>query len=132
MRSTLAFTATILALAWAAPPASAQMCGGSPSTTGATASAPASGGCPMMRSAAMGSGQSADGQRRPMCPMMAMMRGMMRGGSSGGMGGMQMRRRSLQPPQPRRRTPEWASRLRHARSNDRAKPMRECMGFTGT
>ena len=42
MRNSLALTATVLALAWAAP-ASAQMCGG---TTGATASAntPAAGG----------------------------------------------------------------------------------------
>jgi hypothetical protein len=97
MRSSLAL-ATVLALAWAMP-ASAQMCGAGQTTgptTGATASAPASGGgCPMMRSAAMGSGQSAEGQRRPMCPMMAMMGGggmggMMGGGSGGGMGGMQM------------------------------------------
>ena len=97
MRSTLALTATILALAWAMP-VSAQMCGPGQTTsltTGATSSARASGGgCPMMRSASTGPDQSAQGQRRPMCPMMAMMGGgmggMMGGGSGGGMGGMQM------------------------------------------
>ena len=51
MRNSLALTATVLALAWAAP-ASAQMCGGS--TTGATASAQHTGGgtCGMMGGAA--------------------------------------------------------------------------------
>ena len=42
MRQSLALTATVLALAWAAP-ASAQMCGAG-QTTGSTASAPAGGG----------------------------------------------------------------------------------------
>jgi hypothetical protein len=102
MRSSLALTATVLALAWTAP-ASAQMCGGSPSSTGTTAGAPASGGmmCGVGQRAAATdpmsetrspSQQSAQGGGCPCCGMMAMMqsgRGMM-GGGSGGMGGMQM------------------------------------------
>ena len=102
MRSSLAL-ATVLALAWPMP-ASAQMCGAG-QTTGSTAStsAPATGGgmmCGMMgRAASTGSDQLASDQlakeqRRPMCPMMAMMQGggmggMMDSGSAGGMGGMQ-------------------------------------------
>ena len=82
MRTTLVLAAAVLALGWAAP-TSAQMCGGPTSNTGATASASGGGGCPMMRSASTGSGQSTEGQRRTRCPMMAMMQG-------GGMGGMQM------------------------------------------
>jgi hypothetical protein len=93
MRHALALTATVLALAWAAP-ASAQMCGGSPSTTGATASAQAGGGmCGMMGRSAQASDPMAtpspqQGQRAaggcPCCRMMAMMQG----GQGGGMGGM--------------------------------------------
>jgi len=107
MRHALALSATVLALAWAAP-ASAQMCGGSPSTTGATASAPTGGGmCGMMGRSAQASDPMAtpspqQGQRAAggclCCGRMAMMQGgqsggmggMMGGGSGGGMGGMQM------------------------------------------
>ena len=105
MRHALALTATVLALAWAAP-AAAQMCGGSPSTTGATASAPAGGGmCGMMGRSAQASdpmATPAPQQERARgcgcCRNMAMMQGgqsggmggMMGGGSGGGMGGMQM------------------------------------------
>jgi hypothetical protein len=103
MRHALALSATVLALAWAAP-ASAQMCGGSPSTTGATASAPAGGGmCGMMGRSAQASDPMATpspqpGQRAaggcPCCRMMAMMQGGQSGGMGGmmggGMGGMQM------------------------------------------
>ena len=95
MRHALALSATILALAWAAP-ASARMCGGSPNTTGAIASAPAGGGmCGMMGRSAqtsdpMTSPSPQQGQRAaggcPCCGRMAMMQG----GQSGGMGGMQM------------------------------------------
>jgi hypothetical protein len=105
MRSTLALTATVLALAWASP-ASAQMCGGQ--TTGATASAstPATGGGAMMCGASRSTASadpmdetrppSQQGQRQSMCPMMAMTMG---GGGMGGMmgGGAQ---RPSQPAQP--------------------------------
>jgi hypothetical protein len=105
MRSTLALTVTVLALAWTAP--ASAMCGGSPSTTGTTASPPATGGgmmCgmgqraaatdPMAEPSTPSQGQRAAGGC-PCCRNMAMMqgggmRGMMGGGSSGGMGGMQM------------------------------------------
>ena len=94
MRSTLALTATVLALAWAAP-AAAQMCGGSPSTTGATASAPATGGgmmCgmgqraatdPMAEPSTPSQGQRAAGGC-PCCRNMAMMQGGMGGMMGGG------------------------------------------------
>jgi hypothetical protein len=92
MRHSLALTATVLAIAWAAP-ASAQMCGGS-TTTGATATAPAGGGmCGMMGRSAQASDPMAtpspqQGQRAaggcPCCGRMAMMQG----GQSGSMGGM--------------------------------------------
>jgi hypothetical protein len=94
MRHSLALTAAVLALAWAAP-ASAQMCG-SGQTTGSTASAPATGGAMMcgmgarpsaatdpMSETRAPSQQSAQGGC-PCCRMMAMMGG----GSGGGMGGM--------------------------------------------
>ena len=106
MRHALALTATLAALAWAAPPASAQMCGGSPSTTGANASTSGGGMCGMMgRSAQTSDPMASPGQQQgqrasggcPCCRNMAMMQGgmggMMGGGQgsgSGGMGGMQM------------------------------------------
>jgi hypothetical protein len=103
MRHALALSATVLAFAWAAP-ASAQMCGGSPSTTGATATAPTGGGmCGMMGRSAQASDPMAtpspqQGQRAvggcPCCGRMAMMQGGQSGGMGGmmggGMGGMQM------------------------------------------
>jgi hypothetical protein len=118
MRNSLALTATVLALAWAAP-ASAQMCGGSPSTTGATASAPAGGGmCGMMGRSAQASDPMAtpspqQGQRAaggcPCCGRMAMMQGGQSGGMGGmmggGMGGMQMPSQP-QAPQTTPGTPE--------------------------
>ena len=64
MRSTLALTATVLALAWAAP-AAAQMCGGSPSTTGATASATTAGGGMMC---GMGQRAATDPMAEPSTP----------------------------------------------------------------
>jgi hypothetical protein len=91
MRQSLALTATLLALAWAAP-ASAQMCGGQ--TTGSTAVAPATDGgtgmCGMMRRSAtatdpMASPSPQQGQRAGGCPCCSRM-AMMQGG--GGMGGM--------------------------------------------
>lgn len=107
MRHSLALTAALAALAWAAP-ASAQMCGGSPSTTGATANG--GGMCGMTgRSATASDPMASPGQQQgqraaggcPCCRNMAMMQGgmggMMGGGSGsdsgssgGGMGGMQM------------------------------------------
>ena len=103
MRHALALTAALAALAWAAP-APAQMCGGSPSTTGATASVPAGAGmCGMMGRSAQASDPMAtpspqQGQRAaggwPCCGRMAMMQGGQSGGMGGmmggGMGGMQM------------------------------------------
>ena len=92
MRHALALSATVLALAWAAP-ASAQMCGGSPSTTGATASAPTGGGmCGMMGRSA----QASDPMATP-APQQERARGcgccrnmaMMQGGMGGMMGGGQ-------------------------------------------
>jgi hypothetical protein len=93
MRSSLALTATVLAVGWVAP-ASAQMCGAG-QTTGSIASAPAGGGmmCGMsarptaasndpMTDTRSPSQQSAQGGC-PCCRHMAMM-----GGGSGGMGGM--------------------------------------------
>jgi hypothetical protein len=96
MRQSLALTATVLALAWAAP-ASAQMCGAG-QTTGSTASAstPAGGGmmCGMgarpaaatdpMTETRSPSQQSAQGGC-PCCRHMAMMGGGM-GGMMGGSG----------------------------------------------
>jgi hypothetical protein len=107
MRSTLALTATVLALAWAAP-ASAQMCGGQ--TTGSTASAgtPAGGGGMMcgvgqraptdpMTETPSASRQSAQGGC-PCCRQMAMMQG---GGMRGMMGGgMQHPAQPSQPSTP--------------------------------
>ncbi len=112
MRSTLALTATVLALAWAAP-ASAQTCGGSPSTIGATASAPATGGgmmCgmgqraatdPMAEPSTPSQGQRAAGGC-PCCRNMAMMQG----GMGGMMGGGQ---RPAQPSTPMPSTPAQPS-----------------------
>jgi hypothetical protein len=107
MRSTLALTATVLVLAWAAP-ASAQMCGGG-QATGATASAstPATGGgmmCGMGQRAATDpmtetrspSQQSAQGGC-PCCRHMAMMQGGM-GGMMGG--GQRPPQQGSQPSQP--------------------------------
>jgi hypothetical protein len=111
MRSTLALTATVLTLAWAAP-ASAQMCGGSPSTTGATASTPTSGGmmCGMGQRAAATdpmsetrspSQQSAQGGMGcPCCRQMAMMPGGMRGMMGGGQQGQQEGSQPSQPSTP--------------------------------
>jgi hypothetical protein len=105
MRNSLALTATVLALAWAAP--ASAMCGGSPSTTGTTAST--SGGgmmCGMGQRAAATdpmsetrspSQQGAQaGMGCPCCRNMAMMQG---GGMSGMMGGGQQQQ-GAQPSQP--------------------------------
>lgn len=100
MRHNLALTATVLALAWAAP-ASAQMCGGG-QTTGSTASVQSGGGmmCGMtgqraatdpMAETRSPSQQSAQGGC-PCCRHMAMMQG--------GMGGMMGGQRPAQPSQP--------------------------------
>ena len=110
MRSTLALTATVLALAWAAP-ASAQMCGGSPSTTGASATT-AGGGMmcgmgqraatdPMAEPSTPSQGQRAAGGC-PCCRNMAMMQG----GMGGMMGGGQ---RPAQPSTPTPSTPTQPS-----------------------
>jgi hypothetical protein len=92
MRHSLALTATVLALAWAAP-ASAQMCGGG-QTTGSTATAPAPGGgmmCGMMGRAAASHPMAepstpSQAQRAGGCPCCRNM-AMMQGGMSGMMGG---------------------------------------------
>ena len=100
MRHSLALTATVLALAWAAP-ANAQMCGGG-QTTGSIASTPASGGgmCgSMSRAAATDPMASPNPQAQQAggcacCRNMAMMQG---GGMGPMMGGGQG---SAQPSQP--------------------------------
>src|SRR5215203_4347513 len=103
MRHALALSATVLVLAWAAP-ASAQMCGGSPSTTGATASAPAGGGMCGMRGR---SAQASDPMATP-APQQSQRAGgcaccrnmaMTQGGMGGMMGGGQGQQQPAQPPQ---------------------------------